>query len=35
MTVVHPAHGDVIALENQNGILWLLQKIDGAVAVQG
>lgn len=28
MTVVHPAHGDVIALENQNGILWLLQRIE-------
>ena len=28
MTVVHPAHGDVIALENQNGILWLLEKIE-------
>lgn len=28
MTVVHPAHGDVIALENQNGILWLLQNIE-------
>lgn len=28
MTVVHPAHGDVIALENQNGILWLLERIE-------
>lgn len=28
MTVVHPAHGDVIALENHNGILWLLQKME-------
>lgn len=28
MTAVHPAHGDVIALENQNGILWLLEKIE-------
>lgn len=28
MTVVHPAHGDVIALENQNGILWLLRLIE-------
>lgn len=27
-TVVHPAHGDVIALENQNGILWLLERIE-------
>lgn len=31
MTVVHPAHGDVIALENQNGILWLLQRIEDAL----
>lgn len=31
MTVVHPAHGDVIALENQNGILWMLQKIEEAL----
>jgi hypothetical protein len=31
MTVVHPAHGDVIALENQNGILWLLQRIENAL----
>lgn len=31
MTVVHPAHGDVIALENQNGILWLLEKIENAL----
>jgi hypothetical protein len=31
MTVVHPAHGDVIALENQNGILWMLQKIERAL----
>jgi len=28
MTVVHPAHGDVIALENQNGILWLLERCE-------
>jgi cell wall-associated NlpC family hydrolase len=27
-TVVHPAHGDLVALENQNGILWLLQTIE-------
>ena len=26
--MVHPAHGDLIALENQNGILWLLQLIE-------
>lgn len=31
MTVVHPAHGDVIALENQNGILWLLNQIEDAL----
>jgi hypothetical protein len=28
MTVVHPAHGDVIAQENHAGILWLLEKIE-------
>ncbi len=27
-TLVHPAHGDIIALENQNGILWLLQRVE-------
>jgi hypothetical protein len=31
MTVVHPAHGDVIALENQNGILWLLERIENSL----
>ena len=31
MTVVHPAHGDVIALENQAGILWLLEKIENSL----
>jgi hypothetical protein len=31
MTVVHPAHGDVIALENQNGILWLLQQVENSL----
>lgn len=31
MTVVHPAHGDVIALENQNGILWLLERVEDAL----
>jgi hypothetical protein len=31
MTVVHPAHGDVIALENQNGILWLLERIESSL----
>ena len=29
--MVHPAHGDVIALENQNGILWLLERIETAL----
>ena len=27
-TVINPAHGDLIALENQNGIMWLLQQIE-------
>jgi hypothetical protein len=27
-TLVHPAHGDLIALENQNGILWLLRQVE-------
>ncbi len=27
-TLVHPAHGDLIALENQNGILWLLEQVE-------
>ena len=31
MTSVHPAHGDVIALENQNGILWMLNRIEDAI----
>lgn len=31
MTVVHPAHGDVIALENQNGILWLLERVENSL----
>jgi hypothetical protein len=30
-TLVHPAHGDVIALENQNGILWLLERVESAL----
>jgi hypothetical protein len=29
MTLVHPAHGDVIAQQNNDGILWLLQQIEG------
>ncbi|MFH0957672.1 MAG: hypothetical protein V1897_03125, partial [Pseudomonadota bacterium] len=28
MTLVHSAHGDVIALENQNGILYVLERIE-------
>lgn len=27
-SLVHPAHGDLIALENHNGILWLLEQIE-------
>lgn len=27
-SLVHAAHGDLIALENQNGILWLLQQVE-------
>tara|TARA_R100001244_G_scaffold53662_1_gene46566 strand:- start:7638 stop:9095 length:1458 start_codon:yes stop_codon:yes gene_type:complete len=27
-SLVHPAHGDLIALENQNGILWLLEQVE-------
>ena len=30
-TLVNPAHGDVIALENQNGILWLLERVEDAL----
>jgi hypothetical protein len=30
-TLVHPAHGDIIALENQNGILWLLERVEMAL----
>jgi hypothetical protein len=30
LTLVRPAHGDVIALENQNGILWLLRRLENA-----
>lgn len=28
MTLVRSAHGDVIALENQNGILWLMKQLE-------
>ena len=31
MTMVRGAHGDVMALENQNGILWLMKKIENAL----
>lgn len=27
-SLVHPAHGNLIALENQNGILWVLQQVE-------
>lgn len=27
-SMVHPAHGDLIALENQSGILWLLEQVE-------
>lgn len=27
-TLTHPAHGDLIALENQAGIMWLLQQVE-------
>jgi hypothetical protein len=27
-TLFHPAHGDVVAQENTNGILWLLQQVE-------
>jgi hypothetical protein len=30
LTLVRPAHGDVIALENQNGILWILRRLENA-----
>jgi hypothetical protein len=30
LSLVKPAHGDVIALENQNGILWLLRRLESA-----
>lgn len=30
-TLVHPAHGDLISLENQNGILWLLERAENAL----
>lgn len=30
-TLVHPAHGDLVSLENQNGILYLMQQIERAL----
>jgi hypothetical protein len=30
-TLVNPAHGDVIALENQNGILWMLERVEDSL----
>jgi hypothetical protein len=30
-TLIHPAHGDIIALENQNGILWLLERVENSL----
>jgi hypothetical protein len=27
-SLVHPAHGDLIGLENQSGILWLLEQVE-------
>jgi len=30
-TMIHPAHGDVIALENQNGILYILQGVEDSL----
>jgi hypothetical protein len=30
-TLVNPASGDVIALENQNGILWLLERVEDSL----
>ena len=31
MSLVHPAHGDAIALENQSGILWLMEQVEKAL----
>jgi len=30
LTLVRPAHGEVIALENKNGILWILRRLESA-----
>lgn len=32
-SLVHPAHGDLIALENQSGILWLLEQVERSLFV--
>ncbi|MDD5068963.1 MAG: hypothetical protein PHN89_05220 [Candidatus Pacebacteria bacterium] len=31
LSLVKPAHGDVIALENRNGILWILRRMETAL----
>jgi len=31
MTLVNPAHGDVVAMENQAGILWLLERLEDSL----
>lgn len=31
VTMIHPAHGDLIAKENESGILWLLKQIELAM----
>ena len=31
MTLVRPAHGNVIALETQNGAIWLLERLERAL----
>lgn len=31
MTLVRSAHGDVLARENQNGILWIMKKMENAL----
>jgi len=31
LSLVKPAHGDIIALENRNGILWILRRMEAAL----
>ncbi len=31
MTLVRPAHGNIIALETQNGVMWILKKLERAL----